>query len=443
LLLTACSKKTDAPVIVPDEPPVDTVYVAVPFEHVPTIDNMVMYEVNLRAFSQAGNLQGVISRLDDLKSMGVNVLWLMPIYPIGQINSVNSPYSVKNYEEVNPEFGTLADLRNLIGEAHGRNMAVILDWVANHTAWDNPWISNTSWYTQDGAGNIVHPPGTNWLDVADLNFDNADMRHAMIGAMKYWINEANVDGYRCDYADGVPYDFWKMAIDSLKTMPGRTFVLLAEGSRSDHFEAGFDMTYGWDFYGALKNVYSGQSATLVFNTHISEYQQIPAGKARLRFTTNHDESAWDNTPMVLFGGEDGALSASVLSIFMGGVPLIYTGQEVGRVEKVPFFTNSPIDWTTHPEMYHAYREFMTIYQQSETLRQGNLQDFSGTDVVCFTKNIADSRFLILVNVRNVPHDFTLPAMFHQTTWIDALTGETVNLGDTVRLESYQYLILKE
>lgn len=220
-ILISCEQDSDPP---PDDNNGnnnDTAYHAIPFDNVPATVDVVMYEVNLRAFSSTGDLQGVINRLDEIKSLGVNVIWIMPIHPIGEINSVNSPYSVKDYKAVSSEYGTLEDLRNLTAEAHERDMAVIMDWIANHTAWDNEWINNKSWYTQDGNGNIVHPPGTNWLDVADLNYENMDMQNAMIDAMKYWILQANVDGFRCDYADGVPYEFWKRAIDTLTSLPER------------------------------------------------------------------------------------------------------------------------------------------------------------------------------------------------------------------------------
>ncbi|HCT70377.1 MAG TPA: alpha-amylase, partial [Bacteroidales bacterium] len=180
-LVTACSDKEEKPAppspsnefILPDPP-----QYGIPFGAVPATSDIVMYEVNLRAFSTAGNLTGVTQKLDHIRSLGVNVIWLMPIHPIGTVNSVNSPYSVKNYREVNPEYGTLDDLRRLTDQAHQRGMAVILDWVANHTAWDNPWMKYPAWYTRVN-GEVIHPEGTNWLDVADLNFDHKDMRKAM------------------------------------------------------------------------------------------------------------------------------------------------------------------------------------------------------------------------------------------------------------------------
>ena len=168
-----------------------------------------MYEVNMQTYTPA-NFQGVAARLDSIKALGVNVIWLMPTYPIGVLKAVGSPYAVKDYKGVNTNFGTLDDLRSLVAQAHSRNMAVVLDWVADHTSWDNAWISNKSWYKQDASGNIIIPPGTNYQDVAALNYNSTAMRSAMIKAMKYWVLTANVDGYRCDYADAVPADFWTL-----------------------------------------------------------------------------------------------------------------------------------------------------------------------------------------------------------------------------------------
>jgi glycosidase len=414
----------------------------IPFEDIPFVDDIVMYEVNLRAFSSSGDLQGVINRLDQIKALGVNVIWLMPIHPIGEVNSVNSPYSVKDYLAVSDEYGTLDDLRELTDEAHAKGMAVIMDWIANHTAWDNSWISNPSWYTQDGSGNIVHPPGTNWLDVADLDYSNSDMRAAMIDAMKYWVLEANIDGYRCDYADGVPVNFWTQVIDTLNSIPNRKYVLLAEGSRYNHFTAGFDLIYGWGFYSKMKEVFNGQAASTLFTTHEEEYSNVSVGKHRLRFTTNHDESAWDSTPMVLFNGKEGALAASVVTIFMGGVPLLYTGQEVGRVSNVPFFSNSPINWSENPDMLIEYQNIMNVYTQFEVARKGTNTEFSNADIVCFKKNLSNDEFLVIVNLRNNSNNFVLPADLQNTNWINTLSDNELNFGTSIQLTNYQYYILR-
>jgi len=193
-----------------------------------SIEDIIMYEVNIRAFSNRGDFQGVIDRLDSIKSLSVNTLWLMPIYPIGKIKTVNSPYCINEYTQVNSEFGTINDFNLLVEKAHKREMQVIIDWVANHTSWDHSWIQNKGWYTQNVNGNIIHPEGTNWQDVADLNFDNTEMRNEMIRAMKYWVLETNIDGFRCDAADFVPYDFWKQALDTLSSIKGKELILLAE-----------------------------------------------------------------------------------------------------------------------------------------------------------------------------------------------------------------------
>ena len=402
-----------------------------------------MYEVNLRAFSSSGDIQGVTNRLDQLKALNVNVIWLMPIYPIGQINSVNSPYCVKNYYEVGSEYGTLADLRTLTTEAHNRNMAVVVDWVANHTAWDNPWITqHPEWYSQDGEGNIIIPPGTNWNDVADLNFSNATMRVNMIDAMKYWTLEANIDGFRCDYADGAPYDFWKQAIDSLNTIPNRNLIFLAEGTRADHYDAGFEMTYAWDFYTSIKNVFAGSAPSTIYTTNTSEYAGVPAGKRKLRFTTNHDQSAWEATPMTLFNGKAGATCASVITTYYNGVPLIYTGQEVGRVSTVPFFSNSPINWTVNLDMQQNYRDMLSFYSQSAVSRYGTAVPYTATDVVCFKKVLNADQVLVIANVRNTTTNYSIPTALLNSTWTNALTGASVTLGSSLSLTAYQYLILK-
>jgi glycosidase len=420
---------------------VDLEQYGTPFQDIPDVENMIMYEVNLRAFSTGGDLQGVIDKLDHLQSLHVNVIWLMPIHPIGAINSVNSPYSVKDYLAVSSEYGDLAKLRELTDAAHARGMAVIMDWVANHTAWDHPWLATPEWYTQDGNGNVIMPPGTNWADVADLNFDNADMRAAMKQAMRFWILQANVDGYRCDYADGVPADFWTEAIASLRSIPNRHLLLLAEGDRTDHYTAGFDMTFAWDYYTQLKNVFQGQPAFTINATNSNEYMQVPAGKHKLRFTTNHDQSAWEATPPTLFGGIDGATAATVAHVFMRGVPLIYTGQEVGRLATVPFFSNSPIDWSANASMLSKYREIYGVYDNLEVARRGVLTLHNANDAIIIEKELNGEHLLVVVNVRNTPVSVPMPSSLLNTAWSTAITGTTEFIGSTMSLMPYEYKIL--
>ena len=412
-----------------------------PLSNVPNVDKATIYEVNLRAQSSEGNLQGVIAKLDHIKSLGTNIIWLMPIYEQGQINSVGSPYCVKNYEKISPEYGSLADLRSLTDQAHALGMAVILDWVANHTAWDHPWItSHPEWYSQNSSGQIIIPPGTNWNDVADLNFDQAAMRKEQIAAMKYWVLEANVDGFRCDYADGVPFDFWSEAITALKALPNRDILMLAEGSRSDHYQAGFDLTYGWNYYTALKNVWSGSSTSTLTSTNQLEYNNIPSGKAKVRFTTNHDESAWDASPMTLFNGKNGAMAASVVNIFSGGVPLLYTGQEVGKTGTTPFFNNSNINWLANADMLANYQKLYSIYNQNSAARGNNISSYQlSNDLVCWKKTNGASSVLILVNVRNSSINVSIPPAL-TGNFTNLMSGASESINTSLTLTPYAYRI---
>ena len=445
LWLSACEKKEENQGNDNSEPPSDTPYeqYGQPFSNIPQTAELVIYEVNLRAYSPEGDLRGVIARLDEIKALGVNVIWLMPIHPVGQEKGINSPYCIRNYKAVAAEYGSLSDLRALTDEAHKRGMAVIMDWVANHTAWDHPWISNKNWYTQDSNGNIVHPPGTNWQDVADLNYDNQQMRNAMLDAMFYWPYAANIDGYRCDYADGVPYDFWQTAIDSIEKVTGRNLIWFAEGSKKTHFVAGFDLCFGWHFYGTLKSVWQGDEPIKLISAHDQEYQNTPAGKHWLRFTTNHDESAWDATPVSIFNGNNGALAASVISIFTGGAVLIYGSQEVGTNNNIPFFSNSLINWSANPEMKEAYEEILAFYNSSDAARYGNITASTAfPDVLIFEKSYEGEEIAVIVNVRNQNSKVGRPSELAGINWQNVLTGQAVNLGNVISLAPYEYLVLK-
>ena len=221
-----------------------------PFKNVPDRRDVMLYQVNTRAFSKTGDFAGVTARLDAIKKLGVNVIYLMPIYPVGTLKGANSPYATMNYDEVGKEFGTLDDLRKLVDGAHNRNIAVMLDIVANHTSWDHPWIEKPGYYIRDSIGNIKYPE--TWRDVAQLDFKNQELRLSLIHTMKSWVYKANIDGFRCDYADGPPLDFWKQVNDSLKTIKTHKLLMLAEGSSPKYLSAGFDYFFGFNYFGNLK-----------------------------------------------------------------------------------------------------------------------------------------------------------------------------------------------
>lgn len=439
IIFFSCSK-TDVPV----NPGLSTdpAQYGTPFANVPAAKDANIYQVNMRVFSAAGNLQGVTARLDSIKNLGINVVYLMPVYPVGILRGINSPYAVKDYEAVGSEFGTLDDLRKLVDQAHQKNMAVILDWVANHTSWDNAWIANTSWYQQDASGNIISPPG--FSDVAQLNFKNDSMRTAMIAAMRYWVFTANVDGYRCDFADNVPFDFWKQALTSLKGISGHRLLFLAEGARSDHFNAGFQLEYGFNFYANLKDIFAAnKSVTSINSLNTSEYTNADSLQRVVRYITNHDVNSSDGTPEQLFGGEKGAQAAFVVAAYMKGVPMIYDGQEVGTPYQLTFpFTSTKIDWSLNPDVTAEYKKILAFRNSSTAIRSNQLFSYSSDDVVAFTKAQGSEKDFVMVNLRDKVVNYTLPSTFANTTWIDALNTGNVQLKTTVTLQPYTYLVLK-
>ena len=414
-----------------------------PFGSVPDRQDVTMYQVNIRAFSGSGNFAGVIARLDSIKALGINVIYLMPIYPVGQVKSVNSPYAVKDYKAVNTEFGTLTDLRTLVDGAHSRGMSVILDWVANHTSWDNAWITaHKDWYSQDASGNIVSPSGYN--DVAQLNFTNAAMRLTMIADMKYWVYTANVDGFRCDFADNPPADFWAQAIDTLRNISTHKLLMMAEGERSANFTAGFDYNFGFNYYGNLKSIYKGSSVTSLDNQNATEYTGASNGQQMIRYITNHDVNSSDGTPIYLFGGKAGSLAAFVTVALMKSVPMIYDGQEVGMTTPIVFpFTSVKIDWTLNPDQTAAYKQIIAFRNSSTAVRRGDLTTYNNADVCAFMKTSGSEKVLVLDNLRNATSTASLPSSLNNTTWTNALTGGTVTITSGQSLSAYQYLILKQ
>lgn len=409
---------------------------------IPETKDIVMYEINIGSFSYNGNLKGITDRLNRIQDLGINTIWLMPIHPIGTLNSIGSPYCIKDFRAVNPQLGGFDDLKNLVEEAHERDIAVILDWVANHTSWDHTWITqHPDWYTQDDSGNIISPPGTNWTDVADLNFDNHQMRLEMISAMEFWITEAGIDGFRCDAADLVPYDFWQQAITALKNNTGRDLIFLAEGTRDDHFAAGFQMNFAWDYYNAIKNVFaSNGNPTLLYNTNISEYEPVPSGKKKLRFTTNHDLSN-ELTPVNVFGSKQAALAASAATIFMNGTPLIYSGQEVGVSDPTIYTSGQPIAWNSNPEMLFEYTKLLQFYKNSDAAKNGSLNYFNNPDIIVFEKTMGDTKILVIVNSRASGKSLQVPDIL-QGSWNDALNNQAITLSANLELNAHEFLILK-
>jgi len=437
-----CSKSSPTPT--PPITPVgykDPAQYGTPYTSVPATKDIVMYEVNINTFTPA-NFQGVEARLDSIKALGVNVIWLMPTYPIGVLKSVGSPYCVKDYEGVNANFGTLADLRTLVAQAHTLGMAVILDWEANDTSWDNAWITqDPSWYQRDGSGNIKQL--STYTDVAALNFNNLDMRTAMIRAMKYWVFTANVDGYRCDFADNAPGDFWAQAIDTLNNINTHKLIYLAEGTSGAEITAGFQLGYAFSYYGTIKSLFAGTSnPNNLFGTNTSELASLPSPGLKLRYITNHDDASSDGSTIVEYRGKQGALAAFVIAAYMAGVPLIYSSQEVGYPNSINFFNVVPVDYTANPDMVAAYKQILAFRAAHEAVKVGALTQYNDNSIVAFEKKSGTDDVLVLVNSTGNTINYSVPAVV-QGAWIDGISNNSLSLSSQLSIAPYQYIILKK
>lgn len=402
-------------------------------------NTMVIYEANPRVFASSESLNAIESRLVEIEKLGVNVIWLMPVYEQGVKNSVGSPYCIRDYKKVNPSFGTLDDLKSLVTKAHSMGMKVILDWVANHTSWDNAWIEeHPEWYTRDSDGNIIPPAGMGWNDVADLDYDNAGLRAGMIDAMTWWIREAGVDGFRCDYAEGVPADFWKEAIKAVRTLDPDA-VMLAEASDTKLLDCGFQMLYGWDFQSKLASLFGGRtSVQALYESHANEYKGLPDGKERLRFTTNHDK-AGESSPVAVYKAERGAMAAFVISAYSGGVPLIYSSQEIGYAGKVNFFTDVIMDWDSNPSYIEEYVGVMAAYIGSADVRGSKPVFYNTGGIVSI---YYEGGLFVVVNTSGSEVSAKSPMERAGDKVTDMITGLEETVPSVLVLDAYEYKIWK-
>jgi glycosidase len=368
----------------------------------------VIYEIFPRAFSARGDFKGVTARLDELKSLGVNILWLMPIHPIGQEKkkgTIGSPYAVRDYYSINPDYGTKEELRQLISEAHRRSMKVIIDIVANHTSWDSVMMKEPDFYTRDKSGKIL-PPVPDWADVADLNYDNPRLRDYMIEMLKFWLKEYDLDGFRCDVAGFVPTDFWERARTELEKIK-RDIVMLAEWHSPDLLVKAFDLDYSWPLHSTLTEVLMGQkTAHALRESWREEREQFPKNSLHMRFSDNHDE----RRALARFG-ERGALAASALIFTLDGVPMLYNGMEVGDNAESgapALFERLPIFWQIgerRPEFPRFYRQMIALRRAHEALTRGDLEWVRNSDearVATYLRRTRDEEILIAINFSNQP-----------------------------------------
>jgi glycosidase len=369
--------------------------------------NGVIYEIFPRNFSAGGDFNGITGRLDELKALGVNILWLMPIHPIGEKmrkGTLGSPYAVRDYYAINPDYGNEADFKRLITEAHKRGLKVIIDLVANHTAWDSVMMANPKFYKQDVSGKII-PPEPAWTDVAGLNYANPDLRAYMIAMLKHWLDPAtfDLDGFRCDVASAVPTSFWEEARAELeKVKPG--FLLLAEASKPELLVKAFDVDYSWPLHSTLNDVLlKGAPASAFERSWEKSRREFPRGSLHLRMSDNHDEAR-----AVGRFGIKGALAASVLMFSLDGVPLLYNGMEVGDATESgdpALFERLPIFWhpKERPPLRKTYQDLIRLRSEHPAFHSDRviwLRNSDETNVVTLLRPDSKEEFLVAINFCN-------------------------------------------
>ncbi len=382
----------------------------------------VMYEIFPRNFSASGDFNGITARLDELKDLGVNILWLMPIQPNGEKlkkGTFGSPYAIRDYFAIHPDHGTTNDFKKLVAATHQRGMKLILDVVANHTAWDSVMMAYPEFYKQDASGKII-PPVAEWTDVAGLNYANPKLREYMIAMLKYWVTEFDVDGFRCDVAYMVPTDFWEQARAELsKVKPD--IMMLAEASKPELLVKAFDMDYSWPLHATLNKVFlEGAPASDLRRSWEESQRTFPKGSLHLRISDNHDEAR-----AVARYGIRGALAAAAFTFALDGVPLLYNGMEVGDATESgdpALFEKMPLFWKPkeRPPLRDTYRELIKLRKQFAPFRNDRvvwLRNSNEADLVSIMRLDAKDEFVFLINVSNRP----------QVGWVEVLNDHAFKL----------------
>jgi len=401
------------------------------------VSTNVIYQANPRFFGDNECLKGLTRQVSRIAGMECDILWVMPVYEPGELNGIGSPYCIRDFKAVNPRYGTMTDLKELVNTAHSSGMKVILDWVANHTAWDCSWITeHPDWYVKDAAGNIVSPSG--WSDVAQLNFANADMRAAMKDAMLFWVEQLGIDGYRCDYADGVPHDFWSDVITALRAK-NSDMIMLAETANPDYYADGFDMIYDWNSSTTISAAFNGGKPADVVKEAMEALAKVPDGKSILRYVFNHDVAA-ENNVATMFGAPDGVPAAYVLASMLNGTPMIYSSMDVeGLSGKLSFFNYMTLDFST--SLSDEYKAINVAFKASAEVRRGELRDFSNSSVVCFTRAIPGHNLLVAVNTTGSEKSVKSPISLAGSTMTGLIDGKQVTVPVEISLEPYSYTIL--
>lgn len=421
----------------------------VEIQHPEWSKNATIYEVNVRQYTEEGTFNAFSEHLPRLKELGVDILWLMPIHPIGEKNrkgGLGSYYSVYDYKAVNPDFGTLEDFKALVNKAHDMGMYVILDWVANHSAWDNPLtVSNPEWYTKDHNGNFQPTPWWDWSDIIDFDYENPAMREYMTGALKYWVEEANIDGYRADVAGFIPTDFWDNArreLDEIKPV-----FMLAEWDARDLHKKAFDMSYHWELHDVMHDVAMGKKDASAIYLHFAHINNTwPDNAIWMNFVDNHDKNSWEKTQYDRFG--DYLETSIVLTATAEGMPLIYSGQEAGLDKVLKFFDKDLIEWKDH-KLGDMYKTLFDLKHDNKALWNGNwggkmipVPNDQPKAVFSFVRKKDNDKVFVVLNYSDKVQKATFNENIQLGDYTELFTKEKVSIdaNSTVEIEPYGYRV---
>lgn len=414
--------------------------------------NATIYEVNVRQFTPEGTFKAFESHLPRIKKMGIDIIWLMPIHPIGvekRKGTLGSYYSVKDYYGINPEFGTKADFKHLVDKIHSMGMYVIVDWVANHSSWDNPLAKeHPDWYTKTEEGNFQPTPWYDWDDVIDFDYDNPGIRKYMTEALVYWVKDFNIDGYRCDTAGFIPTDFWNNAraeMDAVKPV-----FMLAEWESRDLHQKAFDMTYSWTFWDKMAAVTRDKKSIgglVEYMAH--DVSTFPRDGYRMLFTDNHDMNSWNKNMVFNFG--NGLEASIVLTGTVNGMPLVYGGQEAGLDRSLAFFEKDLIDWSKMP--YEGlFRKLFDLKHRNHALWNGKeggvmvrVYNDKMEQVISFSRTKDKDRVIPVINYSDQPVTVKLNSKYLKGDYTEVFSGKKITLkGDDVfTLKPWEYLVLEK
>lgn len=372
-----------------------------------------IYEVNVRQYTKEGTFRAFEKEMPRLKNMGVKTLWFMPITPIAQKNkkgSLGSPYAASDYISINPEFGTMDDFKHLVNEAHRLGFKVIIDWVANHTGWDHVWTeTNPEFYLKEN-GDFKMASGMD--DIIELDYENQDMRKAMIDAMKFWIEETDIDGFRCDLASWVTVDFWKEARPEVEKIKSLFWIGEFDELESPEYGKVFDASYSWKWMHKSAEFYKDNQPIHELVDLLRKYSQIGDSSMRAWFTSNHDENSWNGTEYEKYGNITKPMA--IFSATWNGIPLLYSGQELPNLKRLEFFEKDPIEWTNHCEMADFYKTLLNLKSSNPALRGGDsnvvtyLLNTSANDkIFAYIRKNKWNEVLVVLNFSKENVEFTI------------------------------------